>query len=218
MNMQHVKLLRQLKSKQGQINGEPITTKFRQLMNLQSPQISTAQTSYNPQWPQLFQREQQRLLASAQQWLAGAIHHIGSSAIVGMDSKPIIDCCAKYQTESELDALETELLSLGYRGYGQGPIHSQTRWYWYCQPQQYYVLHLAPAELDCFAEALLFRDYLNANPAVRQQYQHYKQQLVAQQQDLFSYSVLKLDFYYQTLQQAVQWQSQLHSSTAGAAQ
>ena len=45
---------------------------------------------YDPQWPQMFAQEAEKLAAVLGDNLV-AIHHIGSTAVEGLAAKPIID-------------------------------------------------------------------------------------------------------------------------------
>jgi GrpB-like predicted nucleotidyltransferase (UPF0157 family) len=47
--------------------------------------------AYDPQWPALFERERILLNGAIGPWIVGGIHHVGSTAIPGLDAKPIID-------------------------------------------------------------------------------------------------------------------------------
>ena len=45
---------------------------------------------YNPQWPKLFENEKQRILNVIGHFVV-RIEHIGSTAVIGLSAKPIID-------------------------------------------------------------------------------------------------------------------------------
>jgi GrpB-like predicted nucleotidyltransferase (UPF0157 family) len=47
--------------------------------------------AYDPSWPQRFNAEREALAAALGAHLVGPIEHIGSTAVVGMPAKPIID-------------------------------------------------------------------------------------------------------------------------------
>jgi GrpB-like predicted nucleotidyltransferase (UPF0157 family) len=47
--------------------------------------------SYDPTWPSRYEAEQEALGAAIGRWVVGGIHHVGSTAVPGLDAKPIID-------------------------------------------------------------------------------------------------------------------------------
>jgi GrpB-like predicted nucleotidyltransferase (UPF0157 family) len=50
---------------------------------------------YDRNWPARFEAERQLLIDAIGPWLAaGSIEHIGSTAIPGLDAKPVIDIMA----------------------------------------------------------------------------------------------------------------------------
>src|SRR6266511_6399986 len=50
--------------------------------------------SYDPEWPRRFEAERALLERVLAPWLEGGIHHVGSTGIPGLASKPIIDMIA----------------------------------------------------------------------------------------------------------------------------
>ena len=46
--------------------------------------------AYDPSWPALFVQERNRILEAAGQWVE-KVEHIGSTAIPGLDAKPVVD-------------------------------------------------------------------------------------------------------------------------------
>ncbi len=69
---------------------------------------------YNSRWPVLFEREKGRLLAL----FAGvdvALEHVGSTAVAGLDSKPIIDIMLGVDRLPVVDQRLASIKQLGYR-------------------------------------------------------------------------------------------------------
>jgi len=46
---------------------------------------------YDPAWPARFAEERTRLTEAIGAWASGGIHHVGSTAVPGLDAKPVID-------------------------------------------------------------------------------------------------------------------------------
>lgn len=49
---------------------------------------------YDPEWPARFDDERHLLQQALGEFVTGGIHHVGSTAVPGLDSKPIIDIMA----------------------------------------------------------------------------------------------------------------------------
>jgi GrpB-like predicted nucleotidyltransferase (UPF0157 family) len=46
---------------------------------------------YDPVWPERFEQERSALAAAIGDWAIGGIHHVGSTAVPGLEAKPVID-------------------------------------------------------------------------------------------------------------------------------
>ena len=49
---------------------------------------------YDPAWPQEFAEQRDRLTILLRGWLAEPVEHVGSTAVPGLASKPIVDILA----------------------------------------------------------------------------------------------------------------------------
>lgn len=47
--------------------------------------------AYNPEWPARFEEERSALAGVVGDFAMGGIHHVGSTAVPGLDAKPIIE-------------------------------------------------------------------------------------------------------------------------------
>lgn len=56
-----------------------------------SPDEPIRLVPYDPSWPERFAEERDALEQAIGAWAIGGIHHIGSTAVPGLDAKPIID-------------------------------------------------------------------------------------------------------------------------------
>ena len=52
---------------------------------------------YDPTWPDRFEIERQALAVVLEPWLSGSIEHFGSTAVVGLKAKPVIDIMAAFR-------------------------------------------------------------------------------------------------------------------------
>lgn len=124
---------------------------------------------YNSEWPAMFEAEKAVLQAALSPWLVGAIQHIGSTAVVGLSAKPVIDIMAPVASLRESEAAIPAATAAGY-------LHHTYRsevMHWFCKPSpafRTHHLHLVPFESKLWAERLSFRDALRASPTLSREY------------------------------------------------
>jgi GrpB-like predicted nucleotidyltransferase (UPF0157 family) len=75
---------------------------------------------YNPEWSRRF-RDQAALLEAALSDRITAIEHVGSTAIVGLPAKPIIDLAARVASGVDPFSLEPFIRDIGYHPHRSGP-------------------------------------------------------------------------------------------------
>lgn len=132
IDLRQARLLRSLQQEIGTLDGEPIADRLRRWREVRSPDISTAQVAHRPQWAEAFAAESRRILAALGRDDV-RIHHLGSTSIPGMRSKPILDLAIAVP---ERDAAQARaavagvLSSQGYADWGESPMAPGTRWYW----------------------------------------------------------------------------------------
>jgi GrpB-like predicted nucleotidyltransferase (UPF0157 family) len=116
------------------------------------------------------------MLASAlAPWLDGRIHHIGSTAVPGLTSKPIIDMIAGVRNLQDARAAFAPLRTRGYLPHEHRPdAHAFAKpgaGGWWVQTHH---LHLAERGSDIWRERLAFRDALRDDPVLRAEYERWK--------------------------------------------
>ena len=149
---------------------------------------------YDSSWPIRFQEEADVLRRALATWLAGAIEHIGSTAIPGLAAKPVIDIMAGVQTLEESRpaiAVATEL------GYSYAPYQAD-REHWFCKPSpafRTHHLHLIPTGTPQWLRPIAFRDYLRAYATVAGEYEALKRRLAQEHRlDREAYTQAKRPF------------------------
>lgn len=125
---------------------------------------------YHPTWPSRFEAEVVRL-RSALRGAASAIEHVGSTAVLGLAGKPVLDVAIAVLSEGAADACIAPLEDLGYEY--RGPYGDDPR-------RRYYVrgvggarvahLHLYVLPAAGWDEQLGFRDALRADAALASAY------------------------------------------------
>jgi GrpB-like predicted nucleotidyltransferase (UPF0157 family) len=119
---------------------------------------------YNPEWPQLFEAERNRLERILVPWLEGGIHHIGATSVPGLAAKPYIDMMAGVRNVEEARAAYEPLLEAGYEHtpHRPGIAHHFSK--------DEYGLHLTEPGSDLWNERLVFRDALRSGPELIAEY------------------------------------------------
>ncbi len=122
---------------------------------------------YDQAWPGLFEAERARLEVALEPWLEGGIHHIGSTAVPGLEAKPIIDMLAGVRNLEEARAAEAPLAALGY-------VYREHRPEAHLLFKEAYGIHLTEPGSDLWRERLAFRDALRSDPELRREYAQWK--------------------------------------------
>ena len=155
---------------------------------------------YSPRWETLFQEEQGRLTMLLGQDVLD-IQHIGSTAIVGMVAKPIIDIAIAVTTFEAGAQCVDRIESLGYIYRGEHGI--PRRHYFIKGNPRTHHLHMVEIDSDDWTDNLLFRDYLRSHPDMAEQYAALKQELAATYAtDRRAYTESKAPFIQEVLHRA----------------
>lgn len=133
---------------------------------------------YLPRWTEEFAAEKKDLETVFGE-AALEIAHIGSTAVEGLPSKPIIDIAVMIETQDEADGFTEALAELGY--VYEPPSHPGTperHFYTKGEPYEY---HLSVAYTDVggfWWRQILFRDYLRAHSDAREEYVRIREELL----------------------------------------
>ena len=167
-----------------------------------------ALASYDPAWPARFEAEA-RCIRGLLGELALRIEHVGSTAVPGLDAKPVVDIQVSLASLEPLNDYVERLAGIGYSHVKLGAFD---RVYPFFQkpavwPSTHHVhLCVAGSELEC--RHLAFRDYLRVHPQVAAEYVTLKRKLasVACGDDIEAqerYSLAKSDFVNAVVEWAV---------------
>ena len=139
------------------------------------------------------------------------IHHVGSTAVLGLDGKNILDILISAKDSEHMNELRDKLVAIGYfpslnpssrqeyiflasrqEETGEGDIH----------------IHLAVANTETHDDFLIIRDYLRSHNDEANQYSKIKYQYVKQANyDRSAYKKLKAAYVDKLLQRARQWKN-----------
>jgi GrpB-like predicted nucleotidyltransferase (UPF0157 family) len=123
-----------------------------------------------------FEEERSALADAIGDFAMGGIHHVGSTAVHGLDAKPIINILIGVES---LDASRPAFDRLAQLGYVYAPYLADEM-HWFCKPNpshRTHHLHLAPVRGQRYRDELDLRDRLRANPGLAQRYANLKRDL-----------------------------------------
>ena len=156
---------------------------------------------YDSGWPARFEEERAALENVIGEWVVGDIHHVGSTAVPGLEAKPIIDILAGVRGLEESRVCFGPLARVGYMyaPYLPDEMH------WFCKPhpsRRTHHLHLVPVDSRRYVDELAFRDRLREDPEVAEKYVVLKRSLAARfAHDREAYTNAKSDFIRRALGQ-----------------
>jgi GrpB-like predicted nucleotidyltransferase (UPF0157 family) len=159
---------------------------------------------YDPTWPNRFAQERRLLQAAIGEWAVGGIHHVGSTAVPGLEAKPIIDILVGVES---LEASRACFAPLDRLEYLYAP-YLPSEMHWFCKPhpsRRTHHLHLIPIESPRYRDELAFRDLLRARSDLADSYAALKRQLADRfEQDRDAYTEAKSAFIQDALIRASQ--------------
>lgn len=131
---------------------------------------------YRPEWKALFEEEAARLRALMGA-AALAVEHAGSTAVEGMDAKPVIDLLVAVRHLGAAGGWIPKLEAAGYEFRPDEAIPDRLFFAKGALTLRTHHLSLAEASSNFYAEQILFRDYLRAHPEAREEYRALKHRL-----------------------------------------
>jgi len=137
-----------------------------------SPQIRIV--DYDVVWPQLFQREADRI-KSVLGHRALCVEHVGSTSVPGIAAKPTIDILLVVGNSADEDAYVSALEDAGYQLRIREPEWHEHRMF--KGPETDVNLHVFSAGCPEIDRVLTFRDWLCKNEADRELYVRTKREL-----------------------------------------
>lgn len=134
---------------------------------------------YDPSWKEQFQAESKRI-ASALGENVLAVHHMGSTAIPGIQAKPTIDILVEVASIEQVDAFIANMIALGYESNGEFGIPGRRYFSRSIGEQHTHHVHVFRRGHEDIERVLRFRDYLITHPEDAQRYSRLKEKLSEQ--------------------------------------
>ncbi|MBN1581086.1 MAG: GrpB family protein [Anaerolineae bacterium] len=159
---------------------------------------------YMPAWPQLF-----IVLGTALRKALGEtalrIDHIGSTAVPGLDAKPVIDVQISVASFEPLDAYRIPLEHLGFVFRADNPDRGK-RYFREKPGTRRTHIHVRRAGSWSEQMSLLFRDYMRTHPEDARRYAELKYRLAeTYRDDRLAYTESKAPFIWEIMAQANKW-------------
>jgi GrpB-like predicted nucleotidyltransferase (UPF0157 family) len=159
---------------------------------------------YDPVWPENF-RHLGAQLRAALGGVALRIDHIGSTAVPGLAAKPIVDVQISVD---RLEPVEPFRSPLEAAGFVYRAANTERTKRYFREPPGQRRIHVHVRRVGSFSEqfALLFRDFLRADPVAAVDYGRRKLALAARfTHDRHGYLEAKLPIIWEVLRHADQW-------------
>lgn len=147
---------------------------------------------YDDGWPLAFEAEKTSILRSFGPD-AVEVHHIGSTAVPGLASKPIVDILVAADSIQDRAAFERALSPLGYINVPHAD-DARRLFFKKGRPRTHHV-HVVRRNSWTYWKHLIFRDSLRSDGALREEYERLKLRLAAEfRDDREAYSNAKGEF------------------------
>jgi GrpB-like predicted nucleotidyltransferase (UPF0157 family) len=197
--IEQIRLLKRIGSRFPSFRGESVLALLRRMQQARTPELERHRLEcgpYNPQWPDLFHRQAGRLKQSLPSQAKHRLFHIGSTAIPGMASNPVIDMALVLECDGLWEDCRRVLETAGYHHFGNSPMGPEAEWYWDTgRPEAVFVLHMDGTGNQWLEENLRFCRYLADHPAERERYLAFKEEhRDMKQRNIILYSLKKLEF------------------------
>ncbi len=131
--------------------------------------------AYRPEWVERFEREAARLrpVFGAQ----ARIHHIGSTSVVGLSAKPVIDILIEVPDIRRVDRLNAQMEALGYEARGEFGLAGRRYFPLEVNGERVVHVHVFKQDSPQARRHLAFRDYLRSHAESAAEYGRLKSEL-----------------------------------------
>lgn len=134
---------------------------------------------YDPEWNASFEKYRQPLEVALASALVRPVEHIGSTAVPGLASKPIVDMLA---VVSDIDNVDMAAVTdIGWL-FAPEPSDEAERRRSFCTPSvehRTHHLHVVEQEFESWRQWLAFRDHLRCDPETARRYAELKIELAS---------------------------------------
>ena len=159
---------------------------------------------YDPNWNKIFETEKAKLIKAVGS-NAVKIEHIGSTSVVGLSAKPVIDILVEVSNLIDLDSANKNIVALGYIVKGENGI-SGRRYFQKGGNQRSHHVHAFQTSDIHLLRHRAFKEYLIAHPIIASEYGKIKKEVVSESENNINiYMLLKNDFIQKHEKLALEW-------------
>lgn len=157
---------------------------------------------HRAEWREIFEEEAARLRSALGVSIL-RVEHVGSTAVEGVEAKPLIDMMAAVERLEEARSLVPVLEGMGYEHRGDGGVRGRIFLAKGPRSRRTHHLSLAEPTSDHWRRSLLFRDHLRAHPEAAEEYRDLKRELASKYpEDRESYTAGKYRFIERAIESA----------------
>lgn len=151
-------------------------------------------TEYNPQWPDQFAKIERRVQVAFRDGPLIAVEHVGSTAVVGLAAKPIVDIDVIVSSKFDVPDVIARLGILGYVHQGDLGIAGREAFRSPLGPVPHH-LYLCICDNAEYRRQIMFRNYLREHSDEARHYEALKRDLAARfPDDRVAYSAGKTEY------------------------
>ena len=159
---------------------------------------------YSDEWPLKF-REAAKELQGVFESEVITIHHIGSTSVIGLPAKPIIDIMPVVKDIARVDSFNDAMRELGYEAKGENGIAGR-RYFQKGGNDRTHHVHVYEEKSPEIGRHLAFRDYLRAHPDMAKKYGELKEELAKRfPRDIAAYISGKEHLALEIEREALEW-------------
>ncbi|GKV56553.1 hypothetical protein NCCP2222_25000 [Sporosarcina sp. NCCP-2222] len=160
-------------------------------------------SEYDENWGRMFE-EEARFLSEVFGDEIIRFEHFGSTSVMGMSAKPVIDMMCLVKDIVAIDRFNDEMRLLGYDMAGEWGIPGR-RLFRKGGENRTHHIHVYQIDNPQIKRHLVFRDYLKNHPAEVENYKCLKEELAQRYDDTALYSKAKKTFVTEMEQRALKW-------------
>lgn len=155
---------------------------------------------YDPEWANKFEALRSKLWPVVKDY-AYRIEHVGSTSVVGLAAKPVIDLDIVIESVEKLPAITGALKTIGYEHLGDLGIKGREM-FKHSNPDFKHNMYVCLDNCLSFRNHITLRDHLRSNPIDRSRYGNLKKELAEKfSEDIDSYVESKTKFILSILKQ-----------------
>jgi GrpB-like predicted nucleotidyltransferase (UPF0157 family) len=160
---------------------------------------------YDSRWPSFFALERSRVEAAVGPWVE-AVEHVGSTAVPGLDAKPVIYLMVGVRDIQGAGRRIRPLEEIGYSYWAENPNPERMLFVRFAdagRTSRTHNLHIVEVGGELWNDRLVFRDHLRSHPEAAGEYARLKHVLAERfREDREAYTRAKTDFISAMLERA----------------